>query len=522
MKNKKLSLGLFALALAATFALPACGETAHTHTFSDEWSSDALGHWHAPTCGDTTQKKDLENHSFENGICTVCGYADPNYQDPNSPPVPDDPFGDFEFPEEDEIFDGKFTDVVSSEEREQVRKILEETLYRIGAGGGFYEGDILCRELNDLGEESSTVISGVVNDLRSGDHLKVKRMLHDPEKAIREPINLYATMELAFEEYNYATYVGKIPNAAFSLAKDTIDTIWETFSVALDFVEGDGTVRRKADGDISVIEVSAISQNTFDENYQFTMEQKQNYKFAFKNTKIIGLNATNRIEIQSSGPAQYGGGNSAMTVLVGDYSFEVPDTENCQSFELTPSWAEIEPNAGEEIFDLTLQPIENELQKKYWEDFLSAVRSNLGHGVRRTIPNTNFKLTQEIDGDRTEIIFDLYNGKNVRLLETYQDEQKTAEGENFDEIFYQFSEFFENDLMWIFTSYDSETNYEVTFYLNEGIYAFKIKDTISNRETMYLFDISSERLLAVKDIKFLEDGRERETTLLCGDFSVTT
>lgn len=49
----------------------------HTHTFSSEWSSDETSHWHAATCGDTTEKKDLGKHVYgtsgaDRYTCTVC------------------------------------------------------------------------------------------------------------------------------------------------------------------------------------------------------------------------------------------------------------------------------------------------------------------------------------------------------------------------------------------------------------------------------------------------------------------
>lgn len=63
----------------------------HTHTFSEQWSYGASGHWHEPTCGDITAVKDYAKHTFgdysvvsepsegSDGIkeasCTVCGYA---------------------------------------------------------------------------------------------------------------------------------------------------------------------------------------------------------------------------------------------------------------------------------------------------------------------------------------------------------------------------------------------------------------------------------------------------------------
>ena len=63
----------------------------HTHTFSEEWTSDVTGHWHASTCGhDVTTPK--ESHTYgdytvtkeatetevgsKERVCSVCGYKD--------------------------------------------------------------------------------------------------------------------------------------------------------------------------------------------------------------------------------------------------------------------------------------------------------------------------------------------------------------------------------------------------------------------------------------------------------------
>lgn len=48
----------------------------HEHTFSTEWSTDNVYHWHEPTCGhDLTS--DFGEHDFDNnGVCTVCGQYD--------------------------------------------------------------------------------------------------------------------------------------------------------------------------------------------------------------------------------------------------------------------------------------------------------------------------------------------------------------------------------------------------------------------------------------------------------------
>lgn len=50
----------------------------HVHDWSEEWSSDVSGHWHACLngCGETN---DNASHTYKNGECEVCGYEDPNY-----------------------------------------------------------------------------------------------------------------------------------------------------------------------------------------------------------------------------------------------------------------------------------------------------------------------------------------------------------------------------------------------------------------------------------------------------------
>lgn len=58
-----------------------CGETEErsvdidpsAHIFSDDWSYDASGHWHASECGHTAESERAD-HDPENGICKVCGY----------------------------------------------------------------------------------------------------------------------------------------------------------------------------------------------------------------------------------------------------------------------------------------------------------------------------------------------------------------------------------------------------------------------------------------------------------------
>ena len=52
---------------------------AHTHSYASTWSQDGAHHWRACSCG---EKVDYAEHTFKDGVCTVCGAADPNYKAP--------------------------------------------------------------------------------------------------------------------------------------------------------------------------------------------------------------------------------------------------------------------------------------------------------------------------------------------------------------------------------------------------------------------------------------------------------
>ena len=52
-----------------TVVIPAKG-----HSYAEEWCYDALGHWHAATCGHVNVRGDYAEHKFdENNHCDVCG-----------------------------------------------------------------------------------------------------------------------------------------------------------------------------------------------------------------------------------------------------------------------------------------------------------------------------------------------------------------------------------------------------------------------------------------------------------------
>lgn len=77
MKKKILSIILAIFMFApCMFMLTACGSgsNGHTHEWSATYTKDASQHWKKCTGCDETTKK--ENHTFDGGTCTVCGYVD--------------------------------------------------------------------------------------------------------------------------------------------------------------------------------------------------------------------------------------------------------------------------------------------------------------------------------------------------------------------------------------------------------------------------------------------------------------
>ncbi len=81
---KKFLTIMLALAISVSIAtvFTACGS--HEHSFSKDWSKDAVNHWHACTGEDCTETSDLTAHDFtvkytadyskEYTECSVCGY----------------------------------------------------------------------------------------------------------------------------------------------------------------------------------------------------------------------------------------------------------------------------------------------------------------------------------------------------------------------------------------------------------------------------------------------------------------
>lgn len=81
---KKFTSVVMGAVMVFALAAAGCGGTTegeeHVHSWSTEWSKDAQNHWH--DCDGCDETKDLAPHSFSEGECTVCGQADPDYEPP--------------------------------------------------------------------------------------------------------------------------------------------------------------------------------------------------------------------------------------------------------------------------------------------------------------------------------------------------------------------------------------------------------------------------------------------------------
>ncbi len=83
MKRKILTLFLaVCAAMCLCFGLVACGEgkvneLTHTHSYETTWSYDDEYHWHVCTASAgycDANVKDMAEHTFSGGVCTVCHY----------------------------------------------------------------------------------------------------------------------------------------------------------------------------------------------------------------------------------------------------------------------------------------------------------------------------------------------------------------------------------------------------------------------------------------------------------------
>ena len=60
-----------------SWVIPAKG-----HTFSETWTYDDAVHYHAATCEHKGERADEGEHTFSDGVCTVCGAEDPDHVAP--------------------------------------------------------------------------------------------------------------------------------------------------------------------------------------------------------------------------------------------------------------------------------------------------------------------------------------------------------------------------------------------------------------------------------------------------------
>lgn len=64
MKNSKIVLFLAAFAFVVGITGCEVESEKHEHTFSKEWTSDAIAHWHAATCEHKTEISGIAAHTF--------------------------------------------------------------------------------------------------------------------------------------------------------------------------------------------------------------------------------------------------------------------------------------------------------------------------------------------------------------------------------------------------------------------------------------------------------------------------
>ncbi len=92
MKNSKIVLFLAAFAFVVGITGCEVESEKHEHTFSKEWTSDAIAHWHAATCEHKTEISDKAEHTFaewkitkqatethegeRQRTCSVCKYVE--------------------------------------------------------------------------------------------------------------------------------------------------------------------------------------------------------------------------------------------------------------------------------------------------------------------------------------------------------------------------------------------------------------------------------------------------------------
>ncbi len=100
MKRNFKLLAIMLVLVVMVLSVASCDKM-HKHEFSAEWSADETNHWHVANC-DTKLAKlfkcsaavaDKAAHTFENGACTVCEYAQPGYTPDDKPACTEHQYG---------------------------------------------------------------------------------------------------------------------------------------------------------------------------------------------------------------------------------------------------------------------------------------------------------------------------------------------------------------------------------------------------------------------------------------------
>lgn len=351
--NKKSLLCTFMLVSAMLFALPACSsnsnqaETAHTHTFSDQWTYDSVSHWHEPTCDDISFKSNLEKHTFSNGVCSVCGYQDPNYvpstgggntpedQNPNE----GEGNGDEELtPEEEKLFGGEYTEISDADQISQIKDYLSGVVALLKEGKGYGFGEISYHEKRE-DIETFLAVSGALGDLSNGADMRYKRMIHSAYAASEAPV-CYAEGDYAYEEYSDKSYVYNVKDVGKKLIQRLSDIIYQLISDVPERFEGDCSFSYKQDGAITVVQLFYVKEShDVEGTASIESTQKNTVRFAFFEDKVLGLYKTEKIEYANPANSGYNGLGGTFSVIVGNNPFTIPKIEDCTEQEdYIPYW----------------------------------------------------------------------------------------------------------------------------------------------------------------------------------------
>lgn len=340
MKLNKIMLFAVTAASAMLFTLPACsgGETAHTHTYSEAWSYDAANHWHEPTCGDTTEKSNFGQHTYQDGVCSICGY-----QNPNGTPSG----GEVEKPDEklilvrreEALFEGDFTPVSDEDKISQVKIYLEGQVALLKEGKGYAAGDITYHE-NANSIETIAAVSGAAGDLNQAG-LKFRQTQKSLHFAGEHPV-CYTAGDYAFEEYTNETDSFYIPGVGNSVTKKLADKIYGYFGGVSNLFESDCTVSFKQEGDVTVIKLSYLRDSRFDgEDLFVDCTQNITSMFAFSEGKLVGLRYTLKTQIEDNSPdADYYTVDGTVSVIVGETYVTLPKNEDCTEKDTVPDWTQ--------------------------------------------------------------------------------------------------------------------------------------------------------------------------------------